>query len=106
VDGDAGGGSRPFRYSFWSGGGVKVYIVEMGCYSDRYVEGVYATAELAMAANPIPDEIPSRYRTKSPAAWREHPDGRWTNGLDWDMAGEIWEATVVEAVESTRKEQQ
>lgn len=24
---------------------MKVYVVEVGCYESRYVEGVYATAE-------------------------------------------------------------
>jgi hypothetical protein len=32
-----------------------VYVVEVGAYSDRYVAGVYATPEAAMAAHPCPE---------------------------------------------------
>jgi len=67
---------------------MKVYVVEAGVYSDRYIEGVYATPESAMAANPG-------------GKW-EHSEGeyggerwqRWGNDLDWDSARSIAEYDV------------
>ena len=31
---------------------MKVYVLETGCYSDRWTQGVYATVEAAQAACP------------------------------------------------------
>jgi hypothetical protein len=67
---------------------MKVYVVERNVYSDRYIEGVYATPESAIAANPSGD-------------WQKHEDDidgqvwrSWDNGLDWDAYAYIREMDV------------
>jgi hypothetical protein len=67
---------------------MKVYVVERNVYSDRYLEGVYATPEAAMAANPSPkweaveDDVDGK-------VWRI-----WDNGLDWSLYASISEHEV------------
>jgi hypothetical protein len=71
---------------------VKVYVLESGVYSDRFVDGVFATPELAMAAH-------------GKGVWTKdtylHDDGTeaisWSNGLDWGDAGYIAEYEVRQA---------
>jgi hypothetical protein len=63
---------------------VKVYVVERGVYSDRYVEGAYGSLEAAQAANPGTAWEESEY-----GGWR-----RWMNELDWDSAVSISEHDV------------
>lgn len=52
-----------------------VYVVEQGCYSDRGVNGVYASAEAAMQAYPGEEWEP--YGSSEPGAM-------WGNDKDWD----------------------
>lgn len=59
---------------------MKVYVVEMGCYSNRGVVGVYATLKGAKAAMPG-------------KKW-ERQANTWTNELDWDSFVEIVEHEV------------
>ena len=66
---------------------VKVYVVEMGCYSDRYVVGVYATLEGARAATPGEEWEP----------WKDvWTRDTWTNELDCDDHARITEYGVEE----------
>ena len=66
---------------------MKVYLVEFGCYADRWIAGVYATPEAAMAANPPPREgIEGDFKKgqcERPGGWRQVEPGHWSNGLDW-----------------------
>lgn len=67
---------------------ITVYVATCGVYSDRYIEGVYATPEAAMAANPggtftLYAGEQGGYR------WR-----RWMNDLDWSSACSIDEYEV------------
>jgi len=71
---------------------VKVYLVEMGCYDSAYIAGVYATPEAAMAAHPVRAAIAYPNGSASherPGGWQKRSDGTWSNGLDWDYAGDI-----------------
>lgn len=61
---------------------MKVWVVEQGVYSSRGVTGVYATAEAAMADNPLP--MQSQYPCV--AAWTQDENGNWDNGLDYEQA--------------------
>lgn len=66
---------------------MKVYIAERGVYEDRWIEGVYATPDLAMAANPGTD-------------WRYYPDDEsWSNQLDMDDACRIFTEVVLESAD-------
>lgn len=56
-----------------------VYVAEVGCYSDRYLGGVYETAEAAMAAYPN-----STKWTRSAGDYSGEPYEEWANDLDWD----------------------
>ena len=67
-----------------------VWVVENGCYSDRYLSGVYESIEAVVAAYPAKsrgdkasDSASYLYR---PGGWQqdEHDPDRWDNGLDWD----------------------
>ena len=65
---------------------MKVYFVEMGCYENRGVNGIYATVELAMAASPgmkwsrtIFTAFPNWPDVSVITHWEE-----WSNDLDWD----------------------
>lgn len=66
-----------------------VWVVENGCYSDRYLSGVYESIEAVIAAYPVTSrgDTPSTnasylYR---PGGWQpdEYEPDRWSNGLDW-----------------------
>ena len=70
---------------------MKVWVVENGCYSDRYVVGVYDSIEAVIADNPVPES--PRHRDRGdffrPGGWQ--PEERfgderesWSNGLDWE----------------------
>lgn len=58
-----------------------VYVAIAGMYESEYVEGVYATAVAAMAANPITDRDRARWPK---AGWTQAQDGEWSNGCDFD----------------------
>lgn len=67
---------------------MKVYVVEIGVYNDRYIAGVYATQEAAQ-----------RSCEWAGGTWKENdpfPDGRrwWENDRDWSNACTIWEWEV------------
>lgn len=68
-----------------------VYVVERGCYEQRYVGGVYDSPELAMAD--LPGQRWTRSITTHYPDWPaltpvEHRES-WTNDLDWDDSCEI-----------------
>jgi len=66
---------------------MKVWILEKGAYSDRFVSGVYLTAELAMSKN----------HPGGSGQWTQSADGtRWDNGADFDTEMEICEYEVIE----------
>lgn len=88
---------------------VTVYVVERGCYSDRYVYGVYGS--LAEAKEGLPHEPPGDGSVKwsptgtwwsrtDPDGWTEDgrrgetSGGRWSNGLDWGNAVTITAHTL------------
>lgn len=77
-----------------------VYLLETGCYEDRYVSGVYATPEAAMKAwSPTrPDgsrgvygrEYGKRAGDPWPYEWSgPDEDGHYTFGADWEDAATI-----------------
>ena len=89
---------------------MKVYTLEIGCYSDRGLVGVYATAEAAMAAftkgrktflridkeyaSPV-----SEMRWYCTVAEPPIPDWatrEWTNNGDWQDAASVreWEVEL------------
>lgn len=75
---------------------MNVWILEVGCYNDRYVKGVYATREAAIAAGPG-------------GTWKPHGAendalGAWGNDLDWDLAGTV-SSWVVEGDPATAKDE-
>lgn len=75
---------------------VKVYVVEQGCYENRGVVGVYASAEAAMLAHPIPadyryPETPTAFNASRPGGWKKTSETTWGNGLDWDLSCEVIE---------------
>ncbi len=85
------------------GDAMKVYVVETGCYDSRFVSGVYASPEAAMAAHPIPADYkypnpPSAANLSRPTGWTRdtYADDTvsWSNGLDWDNAASIEEYEV------------
>lgn len=57
-----------------------VFIVERGVYNDRYIDGVYATLESAMAS--------------APGKWQESSENMWDNDKDWGDAASIWREEV------------
>lgn len=78
---------------------MDVWIVEQGCYSERGIVGVYATAEDAMADNPVTKLVtePPNYergRCERPGGWQQDSDGNWHNGLDWSEAMSVDRWTV------------
>ena len=78
---------------------MKVYLLETGCYEDRWVEGVYATPEAAMAAHSPkrPEDhrgvMGHEYREWAGRPWSyewaETDDGKWSFGADWDHPATI-----------------
>lgn len=79
--------------------GAVVWLVEVGCYEDRYVAGVYATVEDAIAAHPLPEgyrfpEKPSASDLSQPTGWHQVEEGRWSNGMDWSYAASAEAITV------------
>jgi hypothetical protein len=68
---------------------ITVWVAEQGAYSSRGVIGVYATAEAAMADNPIPADYPypdvrGAGNLSRRGGWQQDERGCWDNGLDWD----------------------
>lgn len=71
---------------------MKVYVLEVGCYENEFIEGVYATPESAMAAHQ-----PERNKWHSPGhsyTWRERDGDTWYFGADWGDAATITEYEV------------
>lgn len=81
-----------------------VYLLEVGCYEQAYVRGVYATAEAAMAAHKPPRSEGSRgvlgheYGQRAGTPWSYEwsgpsEDGSYSFAADWDDAASItrWE---------------
>ena len=50
---------------------LEVWVATQGCYSDKYVVGVFASPEVAMKV--LPGEN-----------WEGDGFGGWNNELDWD----------------------
>lgn len=78
---------------------MKVWVAESGCYEQRYISGVYATAEAAMADHPLPRTIPADFKPTAadysrPGGWVQSDDGSWDNGLDWDDSVTIYPMDV------------
>jgi hypothetical protein len=78
---------------------MKVYVVEVGAYEEMYIEGIYATLEAAIAANPIPADYsysvtPSAANTSRPGGWIKSDEGYWSNQLDWSNGKSITEYEV------------
>jgi len=101
---------------------MDVWIVECGCYNERYIGGVYATLEAAIADNPPRRVIPEGTQPTSgdcsrPGGWQpsqtngaymreRYPDGdwddatmyddpdEWTNALDWEDAARCFRIPV------------
>lgn len=69
---------------------MRVWVAEQGAYSSRGIIGVYATAEAAMADNPVPvnariPTVPTASNMSRPGGWQQDKStGAWDNGLDWD----------------------
>lgn len=80
----------------------KVYVVETGCYDSKFISGVYASPEVAMAAHP-PSERSGAVVTR-PGGWHKTNDTTWYNGLDWDDAATIWEYEVLEVASDSASE--
>ena len=60
-----------------------VWVLETGCYDDRDIKGVFATAEDAMEAWP------------APLGWvQPYADSYWSNQMDWDDAAAIYQYEV------------
>lgn len=76
---------------------MKVYIVECGAYSDRYIGGVFATPELALAANPLPSDSSPYRRPVRSGGWQKDGDDTWSNGFDFDDAKTIEGYEVIES---------
>lgn len=79
---------------------MTVWVAECGIYEDRYIQGIYATAEAAMAANPVRSELAADFvgdmrsgDLRRGGGWRQRSDGSWSNGLDWQEYCEVssWE---------------
>lgn len=69
---------------------MTVYVLTRGCYSDLWVQGIYARLEQAMAEAPGSSWCYWYYPIEPGEA--AHPDadnGRWDNYLDWDDAASI-----------------
>jgi hypothetical protein len=68
---------------------MKVYVLEVGCYDQTYVAGIFASPELAMAAN--------NKGTWTRTLWSEGLWQSWSNDLDWSDRAEIVEEELVAA---------
>ena len=77
---------------------MKVYVLTMGCYEDRYILGVYATAQLAMKACEVRLHTRgSTYQANDGSGerplvdmrWRANGDSTWVNDGDWDDAAMV-----------------
>lgn len=75
--------------------GKTVWIVEVGCYDERYIQGVYSSPEAAIAANPLPTH--DRVTVTRPGGWAKVEQDEWVewdNGLDWDDAARCYSLTI------------
>jgi uncharacterized damage-inducible protein DinB len=78
---------------------MKVWVLETGSYEERIVQGVFSSAENAMAAWPIDDAkrkraADRRFRyvaatlyhvARADLAWAENSDGDWAlEAASWD----------------------
>lgn len=64
---------------------MTVYVLEMGCYEDRHVVGVYSTPELAMG--------------DAKGVWTLAEYGgmlSWQNDLDWDDSATVTGYAVID----------
>lgn len=71
---------------------MRVYVVIGGLYEEQVVEGVFATAEAAMDANPVPvDRLHARgsFRVGRGVGWHQVDELTWHNGLDWSWAKRV-----------------
>ena len=85
---------------------MKVYVLETGCYDQRWIEGVYATPEAAMAAhspkrpNDYRGERGREYGKAAGKPWSyewsgPNKSGGWHFGADWDDAAHITPYEIV-----------
>lgn len=79
---------------------MKIYVLEVGCYEQAYIAGVYATPEAAMAAHQ-PEKKPSnvgpyagQQRREHTYTWGERHEFGWSFDADWDDAAHISEYEV------------
>lgn len=85
---------------------MKVWIAEQGAYENCGIVGVYATAELAMDAHPIPADFkypdhPTAGNMSRRGGWRQDSDGNWDNGLDWDAGVSVRSFEVITTLDSS-----
>lgn len=69
---------------------MRVWVMECGCYAERYFAGVYATAEAAMRAWDESHNKDQRYHWEM----ETFAVGGWTNEGDWEDAVRIFETEV------------
>lgn len=72
--------------------GKTVWIVEVGCYDERYIQGVYSSPEAAIIANPLPTH--DRITVLRLGGWQQDEHGEWDNGLDWSDAARCYRLTI------------
>ncbi len=71
---------------------MMVWVVTSGCYSSQGVDGVYVSAEAAMADQPetVGGDWVRDGRLKQPVKWTQDPkSGAWDNNGDWNDARSI-----------------
>lgn len=77
---------------------MKVYVLETGCYENRYVSGIYDSPERAMAAadGKWTKTTWNIGVPKSGEEWHDRPRVSWDNDLDWDSAASVSEFDLEE----------
>ena len=82
--------------------GNTIWVLQVGCYEQEYIQGVYASPEAAISDCPIPSNIPQRYFLRTDG-WKQRDDGSWGNGLDYDYAANITPFEIQETTEESSK---
>jgi len=70
-----------------------LYVVECGVYAERYLAGVYLSAEEAKKDHAHKDDN-----------WTEDEHGNWDNGQDMLNAVSVWAFDLIYVSEATKKE--
>lgn len=71
---------------------MKVWILERGCYEEKYVVGLYVSSDLAIRENPV--VIGPKTTVIRPGGWQQDKSGNWDNGLDWSQAERLFAMEV------------